>query len=201
MQKPTSLQSHINDSLLEFSQLVASFEITNQSREDLLSLIDDIELARSLAQPLYFFGMGKSFNLCQLISGMFRSIGVRAEAYDCSNFIHGDLGTLGNTHNVCVYLSKSGTTKETTDLMRLLSDSKANRQYLITMGSPVFFGDSKVIKIISNQMPKPFLPLDSNLLFLLFLQSLVLGLAKEMDINYLDYKTLHPGGTFDPSFI
>jgi len=140
--------------------------------------------------------LGKNVPICEKFVGTLNSLGIVAYFMHTNSAIHGDLGIV-KSGDVVIILSKSGETEETIHLAHLLSKRKA-KNWLLTCSK-----NSSTEKIIKNSVvfylehegdPWNIVPNNSTLIFLMFLQSLAMGLIERLNIPLDVFKSNHPGG-------
>lgn len=69
-----------------------------------------------------FAGVGKNWYICEKIVKTYISMGLMANALDCTHALHGDIGMLQNNNNkIIFFLSKSGTTEEMIKLVNIIN--------------------------------------------------------------------------------
>lgn len=91
-------------------------------------IITDIKQNKELPRFI-FAGVGKNWYICEKVVKTFISMGIHAEALDCTHALHGDLGILSsigytNEKKYVFFLSKSGTTAELIKLAKVVKALK-----------------------------------------------------------------------------
>lgn len=72
-----------------------------------------------------FTGVGKNWYICEKVVKTFISMGIQAQALDCTHALHGDLGMLKTDINkVMIFVSRSGTTAELVKLAKIVKKLK-----------------------------------------------------------------------------
>lgn len=116
-------------------------------------ICDSIKTQKTLPN-FVFSGVGKNWYICEKVVKTWLSMGLHAQALDCTHALHGDLGMLqaneypSNDKTVLFYLSKSGTTVEMLKLVNIVNHLKADgmMKHVTTVG---FF--------LNNELPDPAL--------------------------------------------
>lgn len=113
------------DSMMKvFADITESKEFTN--------LLETIKTKKVLPRFI-FAGVGKNWYICEKIVKTFISMGIHAEALDCTHALHGDLGILSsiayaNEEKFVFFISKSGTTAELITLAKVVKALKLNNK-------------------------------------------------------------------------
>src|SRR5574344_1837469 len=69
-----------------------------------------------------FAGVGKNWYICEKIVKTYISMGLMANALDCTHALHGDIGMLQNNNNkIIFFLSKLGTTEKMIKLVNIIN--------------------------------------------------------------------------------
>ena len=100
--------------------------------ETFTSLINYFKAKQTLPRFI-FAGVGKNWYICEKVVKTFISMGIHAEALDCTHALHGDLGILSsvaytNEEKVVFFISKSGTTAELIKLAKVVKALKDNKK-------------------------------------------------------------------------
>lgn len=75
-----------------------------------------------------FTGVGKNWYICEKVVKTFISMGIQAQALDCTHALHGDLGMLKTSEDkVLIFVSRSGTTAELVKLAKIVKKFKDER--------------------------------------------------------------------------
>ncbi|NCN82791.1 MAG: SIS domain-containing protein [Candidatus Pacebacteria bacterium] len=141
-------------------------------------------------------GLGKNVPICEKFIGTLNSVGIDSHFLHTNSAMHGDLG-LVKKNDLIIILSKSGETKESTDLAKLLKIRGTNSWLLTcTDNSSIqkILKQSVVIPIEHEGDPWNVIPNNSTLVFLIFLQALAMELIEKMEVPLSVFKENHPGG-------
>lgn len=111
-----------------FSDIIESAEFKQ--------LVNDMKTGNELPR-LIFAGVGKNWYICEKVVKTFISMGIHAEALDCTHALHGDLGILSsigysNEKKYVFFLSKSGTTAEMIKLAKVVKALQKNELIINT---------------------------------------------------------------------
>ena len=105
------------------------------------SLVDQITRAKTYNElpEFVFSGVGKNWYICQKVTKVFLSLGLKAQPLDCDHAIHGDLGMLtGDRPKVLFFVSKSGSSDQLVKLAKVVKylrdDIKHLQSNLKTVG-------------------------------------------------------------------
>lgn len=140
--------------------------------------------------------LGKNTPICEKFVGTLNSVGIDSHFLNTNSAVHGDLG-LVKDGDVVIIVSKSGETRETIYLTKILKNKKTYNWLLTCHNS------GTLQKIIKNKIILPvkieggrwnLIPNNSSLVFLTFLQALAMQLIDKLDIPLSVFKENHPGG-------
>ncbi len=141
-------------------------------------------------------GLGKNVPICEKFVGSMVSLGMDAAFLHTNSAVHGDMGIVKDGDMVII-LTKSGETKESIYLSRLLMKRKID-MWLLT-----FEKDSTLVREIPHSIVLSLkhegdlwniMPNNSTTVNLIVLQGLVMEIAKERGLKLSDFKRNHPGG-------
>ena len=141
-------------------------------------------------------GLGKNVPICDKFVGTMVSMGLDAYFLHTNSAVHGDMG-LVKDGDLVIILTKSGETKETIYLVKLLK-KRAINLWLLT-----FEADSTLAREISKNIVMKLdhegdmwniMPNNSTTINLIILQGLAMMIAGKMELNILQFKRNHPGG-------
>lgn len=83
------------------------------------------QLAKKKLPSFVFSGVGKNWYICEKVVKTFISMGIQAQALDCTHALHGDLGMLRTDDDkVLVFVSRSGTTSELVKMAKVVKALK-----------------------------------------------------------------------------
>ena len=83
------------------------------------------QLAKKKLPNFVFSGVGKNWYICEKVVKTFISMGIQAQALDCTHALHGDLGMLKTDDDkVLVFVSRSGTTGELVKMAKVVKALK-----------------------------------------------------------------------------
>lgn len=172
--------------------------VSEKQVEQLIELYRGLELTRG---TLFFCGVGKSGVIGMKLASTFRSLGLRSVFLHPVEALHGDLG-LVSSHDVIVFLSKSGTTEEILNLMKYLDNPEShfialigNKDSEIAKKCGVIF-DCSVEKeaCLNNQAPTT-----SSTVALAMGDALAVVYEKFSNLSKEDFAVNHPGGILGKS--
>lgn len=107
------------------AQMMKVFEDLSDSR-GFHEVFYDISKKEKLPKFI-FAGIGKNWYICEKVVKTYISMGLDAEALDCTHAIHGDIGMLGTNpdeEKYIFFISKSGTTEEMIRLVKIINKLK-----------------------------------------------------------------------------
>ena len=83
------------------------------------------QAAKKNLPSFIFSGVGKNWYICEKVVKTFISMGIKAQALDCTHALHGDLGMLnGDEDKVLIFISRSGTTSELVRMAKVVKELK-----------------------------------------------------------------------------
>lgn len=141
-------------------------------------------------------GLGKNVPICEKFVGTMISMGLDAYFLHTNSAVHGDMGIVKDGDMV-ILLTKSGETKESVYLAKLL------KERLINIWLLTFKRESTLTKQISNVIALDLMhegdlwnimPNNSTTINLIVLQGLAMMLADKMELKLEQFKRNHPGG-------
>ncbi|MDR1901927.1 MAG: SIS domain-containing protein [Treponema sp.] len=141
-------------------------------------------------------GLGKNVPICEKFVGTMNSLGMDARFLHTNSAIHGDLGMVFPGDFVLM-LSKSGNTAESVTLVNHLLERRTE-VWLLS-----FNEESKLASMLKNRIilhlkdegdPWNIVPNNSTIIYLIFLQGLVMRIAENMNVQLRDFAINHPGG-------
>lgn len=144
-------------------------------------------------------GLGKNVPICDKFVGSMLSLGLNANFLHTNSAVHGDMGMV-HSGDLVVILTKSGATKESVYLAKLLMKRENVNLWLLT-----FSGDSVLVELIGKNKSLVIeledegdmwniMPNNSTTLNLIVLQGVVMEIARRMNLSLDDFKRNHPGG-------
>ena len=141
-------------------------------------------------------GLGKNVPVCEKFVGSMLSLGLDAYFLNTNSAVHGDMGIV-KEGDMVILLTKSGETKESIFLARLLRERNINL-WLLT-----FEKESTLTREIQNCLVMELvhegdlwniMPNNSTTINLIILQGLVMMIADRMNLSIESFKKNHPGG-------
>lgn len=141
-------------------------------------------------------GLGKNVPICEKFVGTMVSMGMDAAFLHTNSAVHGDMGIV-RAGDMVIILTKSGETRESIYLVRLLKDREAN-MWLLT-----FEEKSTLAREVPNHITLKLndegdmwniMPNNSTTINLIVLQGLAMQIAKKRRLSIDDFKRNHPGG-------
>lgn len=108
----------VNDKI---SHMLKVYEDLRESQP----LADLLEVCKkNISRGFIFSGVGKNWYIAEKVNKTFISMGLKSEALDCVHALHGDLGMVKD--QFVFFISKSGTTKEMIDLVKVMRGLRSN---------------------------------------------------------------------------
>lgn len=92
--------------------------LNKKELEELVNILID-----NKSNNIFFIGIGKSGNVANHISDIFKSISFKTFYLNGTNLVHGDLGSI-KKENILFIFSKSGNTKEILDIIDIVNCQK-----------------------------------------------------------------------------
>lgn len=141
-------------------------------------------------------GLGKNVPICEKFVGTMLSLGMDACFLHTNTAVHGDMGA-AKDGDMVIILTKSGETKDSIYLVRLLKERKVNLWLLS------FEEESTLTKEISNCIILSLahegdmwniMPNNSTTVNLIVLQGLAMLIAQKRGLQIEDFRRNHPGG-------
>lgn len=141
-------------------------------------------------------GLGKNVPICEKFVGSLVSLGLDAYFLHTNSAVHGDMGIV-KKGDLVILLTKSGETKESIYLAKLLLEREINL-WLLT-----FEEESTLSRMIPKSLKLNLehecdmwniMPNNSTTLNLIVLQGVAMNLARKLDIPIEQFKRNHPGG-------
>ena len=188
--------------------MIKYFEKTLKILDDSLHSID-MQVFNSLVEQsmetlqrgnkIVVSGLGKNVPICDKFVGSMLSLGLNANFLHTNSAVHGDMGMV-HSGDLVVILTKSGATKESVYLAKLLMKRENVNLWLLT-----FSGDSGLVELIGKNKSLVIeledegdmwniMPNNSTTLNLIVLQGVVMEIARRMNLSLDDFKRNHPGG-------
>ncbi len=188
--------------------MIKYFEKTLKILDDSLHSID-MQVFNSLVEQsmetlqrgnkIVVSGLGKNVPICDKFVGSMLSLGLNANFLHTNSAVHGDMGMV-HSGDLVVILTKSGATKESVYLAKLLMKRENVNLWLLT-----FSGDSVLVELIGKNKSLVIeledegdmwniMPNNSTTLNLIVLQGVVMEIARRMNLSLDDFKRNHPGG-------
>ena len=178
------------DHLTRAEKCVLSFD--NDSVDVLINLI------KNTKGFVIFTGVGKNGHIAALASSTFASMGIKSIYINPVDAVHGDMGNI-TEKDLVINISKSGNTLE---LLGFLKNLKLNKKTKIVSihsnasAQTVKFSDLDIFLSNPTEVDKfDIVPTTSIVSYLIFLQSLGVTIADEMQFSLKKFKLNHPGGS------
>ena len=191
--------------ILDVARQVLSVE---RNSIDLVSSSLDANFAKIVrkiceAKKLIVTGVGKSGIIGRKIAATFSSIGIPSYFMHPGDAMHGDLGMV-EAGDVCLLLSKSGSTKELVEMLPYLKQRGA-LLVSITGNSKSFLSKNSDYLINSyveeEGCPLNTAPMASALVALAIGDALAASVIKSKNITVLDFSRQHPMGQLGRNLI
>jgi YrbI family 3-deoxy-D-manno-octulosonate 8-phosphate phosphatase len=96
------------------------YQINNFNIKEIEFLAEKI-IDTSKNNTVYFSGIGKSGNMSLHLCSLLKSIGINCHFFDCTNLLHGDIGTI-KEKDLVIFFSRSGNTKEIINFYSILKN-------------------------------------------------------------------------------
>lgn len=161
-----------------------------------LKAIELIRKTHDQGKKLIFMGMGKSHYVAGKLSASFMSTGITAMFVHPAEAFHGDLGGI-HKGDVCVLISKSGSTPELLGLLPFFKDNNpvisitGNTKSALALASAISL-DASVEK---EACPINMLPTASTTAALAVGDALVSVFAEDQGFDRKTFAGYHPGGS------
>ena len=176
----------------------------------------DIEYTANTLTPLilnckgriYFFGIGKSGNVCQKAVSNLRSYGIQAFHITTNELFHGDFGII-HTNDLIVYLTKSGNTFELVQTAEYIQKHFKTLQVVISNNAECklaeivdfnfVLGTKSMIEADHINMA----PTVSSTIIMITLDRLCVEVCKRRNVTKHQFLEHHPGGNLGqtPTYI
>jgi len=156
-----------------------------------------VEMCLACKGLLVFTGVGKSGIIAEKIAMTLISVGTRALFLPTLNFLHGDIGVVGE-NDLIVMLSKSGETSELLDLLPYIRENKSQTLALVSEGESRLakMADLAVELPVEKELcPFDLAPTTSTTVQLLFGDLLAIALMREKGFSLEEYARNHPSGS------
>lgn len=185
--------------------MIRYFEKQLKEIEDSIHSLDEKEFGRMVDEAartideghkIIVSGLGKNVPICEKFVGTMLSLGMDACFLHTNTAVHGDMGA-AKDGDMVIILTKSGETKDSIYLVRLLKERKVNLWLLS------FEQESTLTKEITNCVILRLghegdmwniMPNNSTTVNLIVLQGLAMLIAKKRGLQIEDFKRNHPGG-------
>lgn len=142
-------------------------------------------------------GVGKSGIVAEKIAMTLISTGTKAICLPPTNFLHGDLGILGED-DLLIMISKSGETDELLSLVPFVKRRKTQLIAFVSNGNSRLAeqADQKMVLPLDKELcPFDLAPTTSTVLQLIFGEILSVALMKSKRFSINDYALNHPSGS------
>ena len=148
-------------------------------------------------------GVGKSGYIAKKIASTMNSLAISSSFIHPTEASHGDLGFISKK-DILIILSKSGKSKELTDLNNFALYKKIP-VILITCNSNCKFAQNTPYKIILPDLDEAgenkLAPTTSTTMMLALGDALALSVSKSKNFSMQEFGKLHPGGNIGAKFI
>lgn len=162
------------------------------------ALLNDFLKTVQNGNQIILSGIGKNRFICEKVVSTLHSFGLKAAFLHPAEAMHGEIGLL-KPGDLLLLVSKSGTTMECVSFVSSIIDRKL-QLWLLT-----FSEDAVLRRIIPNTILIRMqdegdlwnvVPNNSTVISLMVLQTLVIDLARKLNLSQdVDYLQNHPGGT------
>lgn len=185
------MTTYFEKQLKEFEHSIRSMDM-----EMFEKMVDEGVATLKKGHKIIVSGLGKNVPVCEKFVGSMVSLGLEAYYLNTNSAVHGDLGVVKDGDMVII-LTKSGETKESIYLSRLLEQRDINK-WLLT-----FEKESTLSNEISNCMVLDLIhegdmwnvmPNNSTTINLIVLQGLAMKIAARLEIKKEQFLKNHPGG-------
>lgn len=185
--------------------MICYFEKQLKEIEDSIHSLDEKEFERIVDEAaetidkghkIVVSGLGKNVPICEKFVGTMLSLGMSASFLHTNTALHGDMGAVKDGDMVII-LTKSGETKDSICLVRLLKERKVNLWLLSfekesTMKKEI--ENCLILKLAHEGDMWNIMPNNSTTVNLIVLQGLAMLVAKKRGLKIEDFKRNHPGG-------
>ena len=180
-------------------------EIFHEQRQHISHYFDEIDISQADAifdaclkcrGLILFAGVGKSGIIAEKIATTFVSTGTKALALSPMNFLHGDIGILGE-HDMIIMLSKSGETEELLNLIPYVRRRGAKIISFVSKEGSRLSRESDLsitLPVEKELCPFDLAPTTSAEVQLLFGDLLATALMRAKNFTLTDYALNHPAG-------
>ncbi len=178
---------------VEAQSILAASERLGPEFDKALEIIQDCS---KKGKKLILLGMGKSHYVAAKIAASFMSTGVTALFVHPAEAIHGDLGIIAKD-DVCVLISKSGSTPEIVALLPFLKGRTKIIAIIGNKNSPIGNVSECILdaSVEREACPINLLPTASTTLALALGDALVATFADAEGLNHEKFAGFHPGGS------
>lgn len=147
---------------------------------------------------IYFTGIGKSESIAYHTCSLLKSIGLKCYNLNCTNSLHGDIGSL-KKNDIILLFSKSGNTKELIELIPVLKLKECFIIGVCCNKKSKFkeFCNSTIVLPLNNELNInniSSIPTNSYVVQLIFCNLLTSQIIYNKNISVFDYKLNHPAG-------
>lgn len=161
-------------------------------------LIRECEITLHEGNKIIVSGLGKNVPICDKFVGTMVSLGLDAAFVHTNSAVHGDMGII-HPGDLCIILSKSGTTSESIYLVEHLKKRIGVKLWLLCFNKNSRLAASmnnKLIICLDHEGDLwNILPNNSTTLNMIVLQTLAIQLSKRMGLTLeKNFKPNHPGG-------
>jgi len=145
---------------------------------------------------IYVSGIGKSEDISIHLINLMKSISINSQYINIMNLTHGDMGCI-NSNDIIIFFSKSGNTSEIINIIELIKCYKigicCNDKSLF-----IKYCDYNIILPFQNEIKNNkminFIPSNSYISHLFFVNILINNLIEKSKITLEIYKSNHPAG-------
>ncbi len=197
----STLKSAANqqDTDLDVARNVLSLE--SEALTQLASVLDEnfskaLDIIQSIKGRLIVTGMGKAGHVGKKVTATFASTGTPSYFVHPAEASHGDLGMV-NEHDAVIALSKSGETKELSDIVNYckrfsipLIALTCNPKSTLAVNADVVIWLGPSPEACPNQQA----PTTSTTLMIAMGDALAIAMMKRRGFSANDFRTYHPGG-------
>lgn len=172
------------------------YSIHSVNEDDFRRWVREASAVIDAGHKVIVSGLGKNVPICEKFVGSMISLGMDAYFLHTNSAVHGDMGVVKDGDMV-ILLTKSGETKESVYLAKLLQKRNVNLWLLS------FAKESTLTGLIPNHIIMDLvhegdlwniMPNNSTTLNLIVLQGLAMQIAKERKLDIEDFRRNHPGG-------
>lgn len=142
-------------------------------------------LIKSINQPVYTIGVGKSSHIARLFSDQLKFLSINSSNLDCTNLLHGDIGIL-QPGDLVILISKSGSTGELVNIVPEIK-KKQCRTCIVTMRGESILAEMVDFVFVLDRVEEidihNLMPTNSLIVFMNFFNKVLANIIDEKNLN------------------